>query len=497
MMNEGLELRTPERRVIPTPAGLLALLKRQRWVMLATAVIVAVVMVRSGILKPAYVAQMKILVLRHRVDAVITPQANSPVQWDSNQITEEELNSEVELLTSSDLLRQVVVETGLDRDPALGAQANTQRRIAAAAYMLGKHLKTESVRKTNVISVQYESPDPELASKVLTALSESYIAKHQEVLRPSGEFKFFDQQVAQYRRSLLDSRKELADLGEMSGVVAPDMERDLTVQRVVEFDESAHQAQESSEEDRARLNALRQELGTTAPQVTATVHTAANEPLLDSMQQNLNALEMKRIEMLQRYQPTYRPVQDLEEQIAAEKAQIEQAKTKHVQEETVELNPNYQALQLEIAKNEADVRAMAERQRKDAGLAEQYRQTAVRLNRQSLDREELMQDAKAQAENYVLYMQRREEARISDALDQRGIVNVAIAEHPAVPSFPKKTRDYGLMMMGLMCFTFSVSAAVVTDMMAPSFRTVEETATYLDAPVLAYLPKHTEGERRE
>ena len=36
----------------------------------------------------------------------------------------------------------------------------------------------------------------------------------------------------------------------------------------------------------------------------------------------------------------------------------------------------------------------------------------------------LMQDAKTQEQNYLLYERKREEARISNALDQGGILNV-------------------------------------------------------------------------
>src|SRR5271154_2004188 len=107
---------------LPTPRELGAAILRQRWIVLATIAVVACVMWRSGIWVPQYVAQMKILVLRQRVDAVISPEASSPIQWGGDQVSEEDLNSEVELLKSSDLLRRVAVVTGLDHDPAMGPQ---------------------------------------------------------------------------------------------------------------------------------------------------------------------------------------------------------------------------------------------------------------------------------------------------------------------------------------------------------------------------------------
>src|SRR5271169_4876980 len=59
-----------------------------------------------------YEAKMKILVKRERVDAAVTPGRNA-VMSNPGGVTEEELNSEVELLKSRDLLEKVVVSCNL------------------------------------------------------------------------------------------------------------------------------------------------------------------------------------------------------------------------------------------------------------------------------------------------------------------------------------------------------------------------------------------------
>jgi capsular polysaccharide biosynthesis protein len=89
----------------------------------------------------------------------------------------------------------------------------------------------------------------------------------------------------------------------------------------------------------------------------------------------------------------------------------------------------------------------------------------------------------------MLYMHKREEARSSDALDRRGIVNVAIAQHPVTPSFPVRSAQYAALMTLVMCLTFGFSAAFIAEVMAPSFRTPDEVSRYLEMPVLACLPK--------
>ena len=54
----------------------------------------------------------------------------------------------------------------------------------------------------------------------------------------------------------------------------------------------------------------------------------------------------------------------------------------------------------------------------------------------SVDQQDLILAAKAEEDDSLLYLHKREEARIGDALDQRRILNVAIVEPPVAPALP-------------------------------------------------------------
>jgi uncharacterized protein involved in exopolysaccharide biosynthesis len=234
---------------------------------------------------------------------------------------------------------------------------------------------------------------------------------------------------------------------------------------------------------------LRQQLATLKPQVTGSVRVTSNEILLGQLKEQLSNLELKRTEMLGRYTPTYRLVQDLDGQIAELRNSIAKETSNPLREETTTANPVHQWAEGEMARTEADVGAMETRAVAASTIAAQYRARADRLNRQGMAQEDLLRDEKAQEENYLLYMHKREEARSSDALDRRGILNVAIAQHPITPSYPLRTIQYAAMMTLLLCLTLGISAAFVADSIVPSFRTADEVVRYLDVPVLACLPK--------
>ena len=59
---------------------------------------------------------------------------------------------------------------------------------------------------------------------------------------------------------------------------------------------------------------------------------------------------------------------------------------------------------------------------------------AQQMQSDSVDQQDLMRAAKADEDNYLLYLHKREEARIGDALDERRILNVAIVEPPVAPA---------------------------------------------------------------
>src|SRR5580700_4662966 len=152
-----------------------------------------------------YDAAMKILVKRERVDPVVTPNTSALPQF-APEVTEEQINSELELLKGKDLLEKVVVACDLlhrQSEPVWYREMTakfTRRgsdsldkdaKIARAVRALERDLQLVVVKKTDLIAVNYESPDPVLAARVLTTLAGLYLEKHLAVHRPPGAFNFF------------------------------------------------------------------------------------------------------------------------------------------------------------------------------------------------------------------------------------------------------------------------------------------------------------------
>src|ERR1700719_4722597 len=189
--------RKAEDAVSPTLRELAIVLFRQRRLFVGVASSILLFAIVYAFAGASYRAHARVLVRKGRSDPPATGQQNAPPDFSRVEVTEEELNSEVELLKDDDVLRRVVQANDLaahDWLRWLRPHVEEAARTVRAAKKLAGQLKVESIKKTNLIAVNYESPDPKLAADVLRSLTRIYLEKHMEVQRPTGHLRFFDVQ---------------------------------------------------------------------------------------------------------------------------------------------------------------------------------------------------------------------------------------------------------------------------------------------------------------
>ena len=458
------------------------------------------VVLATWIMPKQYEAHMKILVRQERADPVVSPESNSQLSIRSG-VTEEDLNSEVELLKSRDLLEKVVVlcslhnrkgDSLLDRLlPSGGASADEpDMRIPRAVRKFEKELEVEPLRKTRMIEVRYPSSDPQLAAKVLETLSNLYMIKHLAVHRPAGALDFFAQQTEQYRKGLADAESKLEVFGRQQGVVAANLEKTIIVQKLNEFEASLQQTRAGIAETRHRIENLEKQLAAIPARKTTQLKTLDNAYLLQNMKSTLLSLELRRMELLTKFDPSYRSVQEVEAEIARTREALESAEKAPLREEVTDRDPTYDMLLGELARARAELTALEARDSAISGTVVTYRDLARQLNQKEIVQGDLQREARTAEENYLLYVRKQEEARISDALDQKRIVNVAIAEAATVPALPSRPRwGLNLLLGFLLAGMSSLGLAFTADYVDPTFRTPDEVEAYLDVPVLASIPK--------
>jgi uncharacterized protein involved in exopolysaccharide biosynthesis len=449
--------------------------------------------VSYGWLRPCYQAHMKILLRRGRVDPMVTSEQRTSVEFSRSDISEEELNSEAELLRDQDLLQAVVKENALDSPARLSwlpwRKDTREIRMARAIRSLAQRLKAEPVRRTNIITVSYETSNRVEAAQVLRSLARAYVDKHKRAHRSADELPFFEEQSKRSRRELDEAESRLLDFSRDQSVVSAAMERDLVLRRVAEIEASYQQAQVAIVETIHRIRALEDQMKSLPERSTSQIRTADNPQLLETLKAKLLELELKRTELLTRYDPGYRLVQEVEDQILQTKAVIGKEELAPVREETTEKDPNYEWAKAELGKAQVELYAAEARARAINNELLSCRAQARRLGEDAVRQQNLLTGMKTAEETYLLYAKKSEQARIGDALDERSILNVTVVESPQVPALPKySTLTY--VIVGLFAATItSTGLTFAADHLDPAFRTPEEVEATLNLPVLASLPR--------
>jgi len=493
MNNESLALADASRSVSFSVRDLLAIgFHRKRAILLCFfGILLGVVL--TALLRPTeYTATTKFLVERERTDPVVSPLQDAQVA-SREAVTEEELNSEVELLQGDDVLGKVVVACGLERHKSfltsrLGVQ-DEQKQIATAVFRLRKDLKIQPIKKSNLIFVTYTSSDPRLAARILTVLADAYIAKNVAVHHRPGQFEFFDQETERYRKQLSDAEAQLGAFSDNDNAVAPQLARDIALQKLNEFEASLQQTKAEMAFTKRRIQALESQAGTTPQRLITQARQTDDAQVLQAFKATLMSLELKRTELLTKYQPTYPLVQEVDKQIADTRSSIATEESKPVRDETSDRNPTYAWINAELAKSQAEHSGLQARVAATEAIVSQYKQKAQELEHKGIIQQNLLRTMKTSEENYLLYQRKREEARMTDALDRMRILNVVVAEQPIVPALPSNSPWSAVAVGIFVAITASLGMAFTLEHLDPSFRTPSQVITELNIPVLAAVPR--------
>ncbi len=443
--------------------------------------------VAAPFLMTKYEAHLTLLVERQRVDPLVSGErADKPAD---GVVTESEVNSELSLLTSDDVLREVVMDNHLDQQQFswLGATA-PEVRIARAVRKLRSRLATDVVRKTTIIQVRYADTNPRRAAAVLQSLSQAYLKKHTQVHRRAGQYEFFEKQAEVAKQRLDAAEARLQDFSHKEGVASPQLERDNTLQKLSELGYTVEQTKASVRETQNRVTELKSLEASTPARVTTQLRHTDNPQLMQQLKATLLQLELKRTELLSKFEPTYRPVVEVEQQIRETQAAIRAEDSQPLRDETTDQNPTNQWVRSELAKANADLSSYRAR---EAGLTKSvaaYEDRAHELQSKQLQEQDLARAAKSEEEQYLLYVRKREEARISDALDQQRIVNVSVAEAPSVPALPARSFTMYLALGLLLAIFTAIVATVVAEYSDQAVRTSRDLSALPNVPLLAVIP---------
>jgi uncharacterized protein involved in exopolysaccharide biosynthesis len=446
-----------------------------------------------------YVASMQVVVDRERLDPAVTPQPTAAVEEASKIVAMDDVASEAALLQGTDMLREVALACKLVRDESSDSSNGFDSRppevrkaaaLEGATRALAGSIKVEFQKTSRVIDVHYgTTASPETAACVLQTLGKVYLEKHLRLQRPVGALEFFAQETDRYQKALGESESQLVKFSKTEGVAAPEVLRATLAQQLVTTQGNLHETHQKIAADLERLENLKKQLRQTpARSSTAETSLAANT-LLEQLHSTLLASQLKKTQLLMKYDPSYPLVKEIDQEIDETNQAIAAAEQAKYVNTTTDRDPTFEYLRQDQAKTKAD---LASDRAKAAALQGSIRDMQVQMvdwDAKAVQQSALLREAKANEESYLLYLTKREQERTSNALDDKRIANVTIAVPAQVPALPAHSPS-SVMISGFWLAIFAaIAAAYLAELADPLFRTPSEVEETLNVPILAAMPK--------
>ncbi len=446
-----------------------------------------------------YESRMKILVKNTRSDVPITPGATTGTTgaYLDNEVSENQINSEVALLTSGDLLNQVVTEAGLFKPSAsitarLGlkeAPRSQAGQVEEASAQLAKDLVINPVKKANIIEVKYTSSSPETAAAVLRKVQDLYLEKHLKLHRPPGTYEFFKGQADNNEAQLREAEKQLSTFQQSMNVVSLTQQKEQTVQKLTEAKSKLLETNAFLREVNDRIAKVQQQLETIQPRIVTQSRAMPNQYSAERLNTMIVELQNRRTQLLTKFRPEDRLVREVDQQIKTTRTALDKAASETITEQSTDLNPLRQTLETERARARVDQAGAQGRQEMLVGQVGQYESQLSRLEGITAEYDNLSRKVKQSADNFQLYKQKEEEARITDELDQNKITNVSIAEAPVQSQLPvRPNRPLNLLLGVFLGGLLALGAVLIAEFMRDTVLTPRELETVTGATVLASLP---------
>jgi len=471
-------------------SSFVAALFRRKLVIVTIFTVIAVLSSAYTLLSPKiYEAQMKIFIKHERAESVVTPDSrNSAVT--KPEVTESEVNSEIELLTNADLLRRVVIYHALVRRAPGPSRDDQENAMERAVRVLAKNLRVSAVRKANIIQVAYSSVDPRESAAVLKTLSELYLQDHLRLHRTAGAHGFFRSQAEHYRSELEGAQARLSDFRRQHNVIVLSEQKDLMLRRVMEAQHAINEVTASLQEAESRVRTLKTQLVPLEARVVTQSRVVPNQYSIERLHTMLAELQNRRTDLLAKFQSNDRLVREVDDQIRDTNAAMERARKLTSVEQTTDVNPLRQSLEAELARAELAHAGLVSRADILNGTLRSWRSRLAQLDDVTSEHDALNAKIKEAGENLTLYSKKQEEARIEDSLDQLKVANVSILEPPVKPTLPSKPNIRLNLAIGLLLAAIvSAGTGFALEINRTTFETPDELEMATELPVIAIIPE--------
>ncbi len=435
------------------------LVRRRRDLVIVFLTVATVVQVAAFLWPATYVARAAILIQATRRAGNLDASGDRSPTVVSAGVSEQEVNSEMAILTSRKVLDATVKASGLDKvTPSIwtrllfgplwiyedvyawyhGVPAPT--RADRALRSLERSISVELLKESNVLVVSVESGNPVFAEAVLRALLGKYLDHHVQVHSRAEVETFFEGQASSLASELARQEDQLQDLKRTVGVSDLTAERTVQQQIVASLREEKERLQRTVAELDSRITSYQGFLSRAPWQMQTTTVEGRNDYALQALIQQKLQLELERVRLLERYRADSPLLVENQRKLDAAVEAIDSQRTGIFQKQST-LSPASVSASQDMERTRAERDGYAERIKKLDGQIGEASARLGTLDEKLLEAKRIERLISTNETQYMQYLRRGVEARIDAALDRNQFTNASVVQEAAAeprPIRPKK-----------------------------------------------------------
>ena len=471
----------------------------RRWKLIVGVYLGIVVVAVSGIfvLPPIYRTAGKVLLTTDRAEVSTGDRAPALVRTD--EVSEGEINSQVQILKSRELIDQVLADMKPPKDDDDEEDVATTSWIARVLHAPAAFIRTaykrlhkidnlkpgsplywqtrdvldrldaSNTHPSNIIDVGYVSSDPVWAQDFVNRLMKAYVEHHAKMQQISEAQDFFNQQSELLRQKLATSEAELRKARERAGTLAG--QQSEVHERLNEFNAELSRARIARVEQEKRMAFLEQTLAGKGGRV-------ATPELIE--------LEAKRADLIGKYKPDSERIKEID-------SQIERLRKAISGYDSFTGGPAGDgaagAAGTDLVGGRAALAALQGREAALTKAADDYKKQAEFLDSQSFDLARLERQVKLDEETYLSYVRSAEQSRLTNAVEQSKLLRLRIIEEAPLPLeaiAPKKGRILFFALFGGLLLSMGLGLA--RDHFDTTLKSSADVRRYANLETLIALP---------
>lgn len=437
------------------------LFRRKKIFVKVAAIVFGIVILGTALWPSVYESTAEILIQDNRAELLVSPSIQSDVTKEAtviaNPVSQEDLNSELELLTSLQLIRAAVkdrpTEEGYNGPGAFIVKAlmtilslpeSTYGALHDAAPVtardrwllkIRRHLDPEVIKRSNVIEITYSAHDARWSQELLARLLNQYLEYHARISHDPEAEIFFKRQAQQLKGQLHASEESLRAYQLQSGITSlPDQNQAVVDQlSELQLDYQKNGVQLASAHQ--QVSSLESLLETTPERIEKETKSVQNLALVQLKPQVMQ-LKAERAQLLSRYQPNSLMIRQIDAKVAEAQKIIDHEDHLEIQERSTDLNPVWVTIDSNLAVAKASEQALQAGQKDLATRVAQTQDRVAQMVNSGVELGRLQRQVQTDTDAYLTYTRKSEEARVAQGLNTSKILNVSVSQPPEVPLKP-------------------------------------------------------------